>query len=864
MKMNFYLNGKEVTYNDDPNLSLLKYLRNVAGIKTPKDGCSGQGVCGACTVQMDEKAILSCRMTMKKVEGKHIYTTDGLEEEIQDIFSKAFVQKGGIQCGFCTPGIVMSARVLLLKNPDPSENEIKKAIHKNICRCTGYKKIIESIQYAAKLLREKKVISLEECEGRVGDSLPKYEAMDTVLGKRAFVCDLVRLNMHFGALKFSEHPRAKILNINIADAEKMKGVVAVYTAKDIPGERYTGLIKKDWPVMVRAGEETRCVGDVVAGVVAISEEIARKAVSKIKVDYDVKEPLTTVDQSLRENEYQIHPDGNLLSLTELNIGDVDSALSNSAYVSRGTYYTQRIEHAFLETESCLALPDDEDGHDGILVYSQGQGAYEDRKAIAKILGFPLERVRVIQVQNGGGFGGKEDLTVQGHAAFFALLSQLPVKVTLSREESMRMHPKRHPMRMHYELGCDENGIITGLRAKIDGDTGAYASVGMKVLERAAGHSGGAYVILNSHVVARAVYTNNVPCGAMRGFGVNQTAFAVEQCIDDLCEQGGFDRWEFRYNNAIREGKKLITGQLMEKGDGVGLRDTLLALKDVFKKSKHAGIACGIKNTGIGNGMPDTTKCKIKIEKPNRVIVYHGWSEMGQGVHTMAIQTVCQELGIEPSVIEVNVDTLSETVCGMTTSSRGTSLVGLAIIDACKKIKGDLEKVTWEQMVGREYPGEWICDWTSEIGREKKGYGHKTHFSYGYATQVVTLDKKGKIEKIYAAHDAGKIMNPMLFEGQIEGALHMGLGYALTENFPMKDGHPEYCNYGKLGIIRAKDMPDVEVIGIEAGDRYGPYGAKGVGEIGLVPTAAAVACALYQFDKKRRYSLPIGINSKKKK
>jgi len=855
--MDFILNGAKKNYKDNPEINLLEYLRNIEGIKSHKNGCSGQGVCGACSVHVNGKVVLSCKTKMKSLAGKVVVTLEGLSEEIREVFAKAFVEKGGVQCGFCTPGIVMSASQLLMENLNPTVDDIKKAIHKNICRCTGYKKIIESIQYAATIIRDKENREMLDSNGKVGQRVPKYDSSRVVLGQRDFVCDLDRVGMHFGVLKFSDYPRAKILRIDISEALNVKGVKAVYTARDIPGERFTGLIRKDWPVMIMEGEETRYIGDVLASVVAINEKTARKAVGKIKVDYDVKVPLTTVDAALKKDAYNIHPQGNILSKTKLVIGDAKSAYDNSKYKAYGTFYTQRIEHAFLETECCLAVPNLESST--LMVYSQGQGAYEDRTGIANILGVNENLVQVIQVQNGGGFGGKEDLSVQGHAALCAYLAKVPVKIELTRDESMKMHPKRHPMRLKYWLSANEDGKFTSLMAKIDGDTGAYASVGMKVLERAAGHSAGAYIVPNVHVIAKSVYTNNVPCGAMRGFGVNQAAFAMEGLIDDICEQGGFDRWQIRYDNAIREGESLVTGQLMREGDGVGLRQTLLAVKDVFRKAKYAGIACGIKNTGIGNGMSDSTKCKIVVKKKDWFQIYHGWSEMGQGVHTMAVQTICQELGIDPKWVEVIVDTKSETVCGMTTSSRGTSLVGLAIIDACKKIKVDLERSDMDHVIGNEYLGEWICDWTSEIGKEKVGVGHLTHYSYGYATQVVTLDDLGKINKIYAAHDAGKIMNPTLFEGQIEGALHMGLGYALSENFVMKDGYPVHTNLGKLGILRAKDMPEVEVIGVEAPDRHGPYGAKGVGEIGLVPTAAAVANALYTYDKKRRYSLPIGIN-----
>lgn len=854
--MEFILNGDKVQYDGDSNLSLLKFLRNIQGITSPKDGCSGEGACGACTVQLDDKAVLSCVTPMKKVEGRSVITTEGIGQRIQEIFAKAFAEEGGIQCGFCTPGIVMSAKVLLEKNLKPSKQEIIQAINKNICRCTGYKKIIDAIIKTAKYLRGDQELLSKQSNGKIGSRYPKYDASQTILGKRPFVCDLKEPNMQFAALKFSDHPRAKILSIDTAEAKQVDGVTAIYTAKDIPGERYTGLIVKDWPLMIAEGEETRYIGDVLASVVATTEEIARQAVEKIKVNYQVLSPVCTVDQAMKVDAPAIHPEGNILSVTRLKRGNAQEELKKSAYVSRGTYYTQRVEHGFLETECCLARPWMFEGEQGIQIFSQGQGAYEDRKSIAKILNIPIERVNVIQVQNGGGFGGKEDLTVQGHVAMCSYLLNVPVKLFLTRQESMSMHPKRHPMRLKYTLGCDQKGKLTALECVIDGDTGAYASVGMKVLERAAGHGAGAYVVNNIDLKATAVYTNNIPCGAMRGFGVNQAAFAMESCIDDLCEQGGFDRWQFRYDNAVRVGQKLCTGQLLR--GGVGLRDTLLAIKEKFYQAKYAGIACGIKNTGIGNGVPDTSKAMIHIESTNKIIIYHGWTEMGQGVHTMALQTFCQETEIDPKIVEVRVDTTSETVCGMTTASRGTSLVGNAVIDACKELKEDLKTKSLKELVGNIYRGEWTCDWTSEIGQEKPNVGHETHYSYGYASQLAILDDSGKIEKIYAAHDAGKIMNPNLFEGQIEGAVHMGTGYALTENFPMEDGRPVSLKYAKCGILRAKNTPEVEVIGVEAGDLYGPYGAKGVGEIGLVPTAPALANALYQFDKVRRYSLPFGI------
>ena len=557
---------------------------------------------------------------------------------------------------------------------------------------------------------------------------------------------------------------------------------------------------------------------------------------------------------MKEDAPHIHDGGNILSKTVTSRGDLEEARAQSSYVSHGVYETQMIEHGFMEPECAIAYPEGE----GIEVLSQGQGIYEDRVQIAKLLGMPEHKVRVVMVPNGGGFGGKEDLTVQGHAALAAHLLGAPVKVRLTRDESIVMHPKRHPIWMDYTVGCDANGKLTFVKVRFVGDTGAYASVGMKVLERSAGHATGAYHFPVTDVVSTAVYTNNLPCGAMRGFGVNQAAFGLESCIDDLCEQGGFDRWQFRYDNALTDGDMTATGQVIEAGAGV--RDTLLAVKDEFYAAEFAGIACGIKNTGIGNGMPDSSGARVTIAAADKVIVDHGWTEMGQGVNTIAQQVVCNETGIDPSIIEVRIDTASEQEAGMTTASRATSLVGNALIDACKGLKKDLEKHSLAELVGRQYEGEWVVDWTTKPGAMvDKVY---THYSYSYATQLVVLNEDGQIEKVTAAHDAGKIFNPTLFEGQLEGSIHMGLGYAISEDLAMENGRPKSTRLRKCGILRAKEMPEMEIIGVEVPDPYGPYGAKGVGEIGLVPTAGAVANALYQFDGVRRHRLPMRIPKRK--
>lgn len=845
----FKINGKEIHFEGNENISLLNFLRNDLDITSVKDGCSAQSACGACMVEIDGKAKLACVTKLAKLNGAEITTMEGMPENVKDILAKAFVEKGAVQCGFCTPGFLMRTKVLLQENPNPSKEEIKKALTLNLCRCTGYHKIIEAIEFAAKNINSKTNIELTKTDAKIGKKHPKYQAYETAIGKRKFVNDYKFEGMLHSALKFSDYPRAKVLSIDISKAEKLEGVIKIFTASDIPGSQRVGLIYQDWPMMIKIGETTRYIGDVIAGVVAKNEEIAKEAVDLIKIDYEIYKPITDIHEALSEKE-KVHPDhDNLLGNCVIKIGDAEETFKNSKYISSGIFQTQRIEHAFIEPESAIALPD---GENKLILYSQSQGVYEDRKQVAKMLGIDEENVRVILVPNGGGFGGKEDMTVQGHVSLFAWILKRPVKLTLSREESITMHPKKHPIYMDIKVACDEKGKLTAVKLRAIGDTGAYASVGTKVMERVAGHCTGGMFVPVIDIEARSVYTNNIPCGALRGFGANQVSFAFEACLDELCFKGGFDRWQFRYDNALVDGLRTSTGQKLK---GVGIRESLLAVKEKFSNAKYAGIATAIKNCGVGNGMPDFSDVIIEIIAENHVRLHHGWTEMGQGVHTVALQVLCEETGINPDFIEVMVDTKAGIKTGMTTSSRGTTLVGNAIIDACKVIKEDLKSNKLKDLVGKQYKGSWICDWTTKPG-DPNVKEHITHYSYGYATQVAIVDDNGNVERIIAAHDAGKIFNPTMFEGQIQGSVHMGTGYALTEDLPMENGYLLSKKLRDCGVLRAHETPEIDVIGIEVKDPVGPYGAKGIGEIGMIPTAAAIANALYMYDGVRRFKLPM--------
>lgn len=839
----FSLNNNQVVYDGNPDQTLLNFLRNDQKIKSVKDGCSGQGACGACMVEINGKPALSCLTMLKNLDQAVVNTLEGIPFHILDLLATTFVGKGAVQCGFCTPGFLMRTKILFSENPYPTRLEIAKALRFNLCRCTGYVKIIDAIEASLEKLGHQDIYHDQTTDYQ------RYKGIEMAKGQFPFVDDLEFDGLLHGALVFSDHPRARILNINIEKASNLKGVISVLTAEDIPGNHYSGLIFPDWPLMIGIGEITNYIGDVLALVVAETDEIARNAVKLIKVEYEILSGIFNPEDAIKEGAIQVHEGkSNILDICKIERGEVEKTLANSDHIFENIFETQRIEHAFLEPEASVAVPES----DGITLHSQGQGAYVDRRQVASLLGLAEQQVNVIQVSTGGGFGGKEDLTVQGHAAMAAFLMQKPVKVKLSRDESIRMHPKRHPVKMKLKVGCNKDGMLTGLTLHALGDSGAYASVGNKVMERVAGHSTGAYYIPSLKIEALTIYTNNIPCGAMRGFGVPQVVFAIESAIDELCKMGGFDRWKFRYDNALREGLATSTGQILDQG--IGIRACLEAVKDDFYSNQFVGLACGIKNSGVGNGMIDESKVIIEILSDKKVLIHHGWSEMGQGVHQIAINILNRETGISPEIVEVISQTNSGLVTGMTTSSRATALLGNAIIDACRLLKKELKTMSLNQLTGNTYSGSYICDWTTKpgISTDKP----ITHFAYGYAAQLTVLDQTGKITKVVAAHDVGKNISNIAFEGQIEGSVQMGLGYAVSEDLPMVNGYLKSSKLRDCGVLRASQMPEIKVICVEVPDPVGPYGGKGIGEIGMVPTAASVANAFAFFDGRRRTELPM--------
>ena len=862
-------------------MHFLEVLREECGIVSAKNGCAPEGSCGCCVVSVDGRPVLSCLRKPELMEGHDVKTLEGLPEEMRQVLSEAFAVEGGVQCGFCIPGILMRSSLLLDQNRAGDREAVAQALTGHICRCTGYGRIIDAIQTAGEswnngrhlapdkeprrhhffgeefgLSRNPAFLRDNHANG-VGRSPLRYRGVEQALGEKPFVDDMRVPNMLHASPVLSAYPRARVRAMDTSAALAMPGVVRILTAADVPGERGTGLNVPDLPIFVALGETTCCVGDFLALVVADSQFHARQAADKVVVDYEVLTPVTDPFAALEPGAPQVHPPGNLheypnlIDTTAFSRGDVEAAFTTAAHVIEHTFATQPIEPAFLEPEACLAIPQGK----GVKVHSQSQGSVFDHKQIARVLNLPLEDVEIALCASGGAFGAKEELSIQAQTALAAYLLGRPVKTVLTRKQSTQHHVKRHPMTLHYKVAADPEGRLLGVRARIVGDAGGYAGTSGKCLLRAACHSCGPYRVPNVDIESKAVYTNNPTSGAMRGFGTNQAHFAMEGMMDILAQRVGVDGYDIRIRNILNPGDAFATGQVM-RDSVLGLRRSLEAVKDIYKNAKYAGIGCGIKSTGIGNGTVDSGHILIRVLEGGRVDVLTGYTELGQGLFTTIRQAVCEETGLSPEMMAVRWDKDLGNKCGETWASRATTLSCAAAQRAASKLAADLKETPLEQLAGREYSGDYVCDFTTKPGTSAALENPTTHLTFSYSTQVVILGEDGEIERVIAAHDVGRAINPRLCAEQMEGGVHMGLGYALSENFPSTDGRPDSLLMRDFGLVRAKDMPQVDVILIEVPDEVGGYGAKGVGEIGCVATAGAVASALFSYDGIRRFRLPM--------
>ena len=906
-----HVNGQD--YVTSENKSLLRYLRDDLHLTSVKDGCS-EGACGTCTIIVDDQAVKSCVLTTKLAQGHDIVTIEGLTEREQEAFVYAFGAAGAVQCGFCIPGMVMAGAALCRRTPDPTDLEVSQAIKGNVCRCTGYKRILVGIKRAAAILRGEEQIDPSAERGdnyAVGEQIFRVDVRRKVLGFGKYPDDMDERDfpdLCYTSAVRSKYPRARVLSIDASKAEALPGVVGVLTAADVPHNQVGHLIQ-DWDVMIAEGDVTRCLGDAIALVVAEDTKTLERAKKLVKVDYEQLEPIRSIEEAKAPGAPRIHDSffafGNTVELKDnvcqsrhVTRGDAAKALAESAYTVTQRFTTPFTEHAFLEPECAVAAP----YKDGVKIWSTDQGAYDTRKECAHMFGWDAtpERVVVETMLVGGGFGGKEDVSCQHLAALAAYKLGRPVKCRFSRQESLYFHPKRHAMDGTFTLGCDKDGNFTGLDCEINFDTGAYASLCGPVLERACTHSVGPYKYQNTDIRGYGYYTNNPPAGAFRGFGVCQSEFALESLIDLLAEKAGIDPWEIRYKNAIEPGEVLPNGQIADCS--TALKETLDAVKDVYYANPgHAGIACSMKNAGVGVGLPDAGRCNIRVED-GRAVIYAATSDIGQGCNTVFLQDVAEACGLPLSRI-ANGECSTEAApdSGTTSGSRQTVVTGEAVRGAAFLLRdamlavergeavpdervsakgdgithqfadGTTFEVPAEQLVpghavhprhptdalraleGHEFYYEYL-EKTDKLGADVPN--PKSHICYGFATHVVILDDEGKVSEVYAAHDSGRVINPIAIQGQIEGGVLMGMGYALTEHWPLKDCVPQ-VKYGTLGLLRSCDIPQIHAIYVEKDEQLPvAYGGKGIGEIATIPTAPAVQNAYHALDGKLRPNLPM--------
>ena len=881
-----WVNGKRITV--DENRRIIDILRLDLRLKSVKDGCS-EGACGTCTVIIEGKAKKCCVQKAKMAAGQHITTVEGLSPKEKAAFVYAFGETGAVQCGFCIPGMVMCGKALLDANPNPTRMEVIAAIRNNYCRCTGYKKIIAGILLAGKLLREgENATKLQEKESSlIGTHFHRIDVEEKVLGTGEYVDDIDAVElpgMCYGSAVRSKYPRALVKKINIETAKALPGVVCVLTAQDIPGQIKVGHLRQDWDTLIPEGTITHYLGDAIVLVAAETPEILAQAKALVDIEYEELPPISNPQAALVQGAPLVHPSNgnNIMSHEHLVRGKAEAVIAASAYKVTRHYETPWQEHAFMEPECAVAMPFD----DGVFIYSSDQGTYDTRHETAILLGLPLEKVIVENKLVGGGFGGKEDVTCQHLAALIAYKTKRIVKVKLTRPESILVHPKRHPMSIDMTTACDAEGKLTAMQAVIVADTGAYASLGGPVLQRACTHAAGPYNYQVVDIAGTAVYTNNPPAGAFRGFGVTQTIFATEMNIDLLAEMVGMDPWQFRYKNAIRPGQVLPNGQITDAA--TGLAETLEAVKDIYYSSgPYVGIACALKNAGVGVGLPDTGRVKLLVEK-GKIHIYTGASDIGQGLATVLLQVVSTAVGIgQEAIVYHSPNTALAPDSGTTSGSRQTLITGEAARRAGKdlrkalfKIKGlnyvftaehsgyladvTIEKESKEtaqvqfegadlsSLEGKIFQGLYLAA-TDKMGSAKP---HPvSHVAYGYATQLCVLNEDGTVKKIVAAHDVGKAINPVSVEGQIEGGVIMGCGYALTEHYPLEKCIPT-ARMGTLGLMRADNAPEVESIIVEKPGVDVAYGAIGIGEITAIPTAPAIAGAYYKLTGKFPASLPL--------
>ncbi len=911
--INLTINNHEYSLPVIPGETLATLLRQRLHLTGTKIGCD-EAECGACTVLIDGEPILSCVYPAVRADGKTIVTVEGLAELIKGAYKlhpiqEAFVEHGAVQCGFCIPGQIMTAFALLKRNPDPTIEEVRFALKDTLCRCGSYPMIEKAVLAAARTLRTGEPLRLPEIQesvhhkAMIGHKHLRPDAVEKVTGKAIFTDDLHFDGMLYAAVRRAMIPHGILKHLDTSEAQNLEGVHAVLTSEDIPGEQNHGLVISDWPALIGVGQRVRYVGDAIAIVAAETPEIAKQAVSLIEAEFELLPVISNPVQALEPDVPQIHENGNLLKHIKVRKGDVEQGFAEADIILEDIFHTQTTDHAFMEPECSIAVPTDDDR---LEIYVGSQIPYQDRSQVARVLGYDEKRVRIVGQKMGGGFGGKEDIAGQIHAAMLANVTKHPVKLLYDRHESLIAHPKRHATQIKVKIGAKKDGRIVAVETELFGDTGAYASLGEKVMTRATTHSAGPYDVPFVKGDCYAMYTNNPPAGAFRGFGVTQSVFAIESMIDMLAEDLEMDPIDLRKMNALHVGSITNTGQ--ELTDSVGLLECLERVEEeIYKNSTNPftpkvdpekphfirawGIAAAYKNTGLGGGAPDFSHAEIELFEDGSLEIRSSAAELGQGLVTVMQMIASEELSVPPDQVRVLVmDTDLTPDGGPTTASRQTYITGNASRLAALKLRSMIE-----EFLGDKYDlaatqiefieGKVIAkgqSWTfAEIAKEmladgKKpialyryeapqtqplGTGGNMHFAYSYGVQAAEVEvntNTGEVVvlKVISANDVGMAINPLGLQAQVEGGVMMGLGHALTEEFIVEEGHVITDRLARYRIPGIMLTPEITSIIVEHPATDGPYGAKGVGEISSIPTTPAITNAIYNAVGVRIHKTPV--------
>jgi aldehyde oxidoreductase len=867
-EINFILNGTPERVIVDPQKSLLKVIREDLRLTGTKEACSA-GHCGTCAVLVGGEVVLSCKYPVFKAQGKEVTTIEGIGTlKNPHPLQLAFAKMGAIQCGFCTPGMIIRAKSLLDGNPKPNREEIKKAIQPHLCRCTGYQKIFEAVELAASYLRgETKPIELKlEGKDTIGQPVTRKDALEKATGATLYAADLTVDGCAYIKILRSPHHHAKILNIDKAEAEAIPGVLAVLTGEDVKGTNILKMAGDDQPILCK--DKVRFIGDPVAAVVAISEEMASHALKKIEVTYEPLEPVLTPEEALKET-IKVHDDRpNLFFEQPIIHGDAGKGFSESEVAIERTYTTQTVEHAYLENDSGVAFVH-ENGQ--LVILSPSQNIHAHRKTIAEALGLNVEKVRVIQTPMGGAFGGKLDVSVGGILGLAALKLKRPMKLVYTRSETFAATPKRHPFFMKVKVGAKKDGTLMALDFDLTADGGAYKSFSNSVTQRGLIHSQGPYRFPNAHVYGKAVYTNTAFKGAMRGFGVPQVAFAIESILDELASELKIDPLAIRVKNGFVKGDTTICGQLLDHP--IGFQECMETLKPLYEKALKGakknttdeikrGVGLGGVWFGPGRSAPDQSEAWAELLPDDTLQVWIGAADMGQGTDTMFWQVAAETMGFPLERVKVcTTDTEITPDGNFSAGSRQTYVSGKAVQMAVEELKKAMEENSaknYKEMKAKGLPTLYKAVNKPVTSRPdpKTGQGVPWEtYSFGIQMAEVSVEvKTGKVNvlKVTSVHDLGTVINRLNVEGQLHGGICMGLGYALMEEFV----YSKTDSFAKFKIPRAKDMPEMEVITLNIPRKKGPFGASGTAEYADVPTAPAIANAIYNACGVRIRDLPI--------